>query len=203
MALLKLSASVIRVVERVLGLTGTPLPTELVPGIQLSTEMRALRHFEEYDEGLIRWWGFFQQIAIAGQLSTIQFNPSSIVLDSKLRGAILTVDRIKPRSTPAVALSLAAGDGAPVGAAFAAASYRDTRWGPAQAAALAVQAAEGQAVASGAIVDSLADSVVHETDWTSKLNVTGFIEGDSLSVRSQAVNTPIACHASGRVWLPK
>lgn len=206
MALLKLSASIIRVAERVLGLTGTPLPTELNPaGVTLVTEMRAVRFFEEYDEGIIRWWGIFQAAAIAGQLSTIQFNTrlAAANINDNLRGGILTVEKIIPQSPVAATLALAVSDADVVAPAFQAAAYRDARWGPGVTALLAVQAAIGQANPSGAIIATIPDRVAFDADWAAVLNTLSFRPGDVIALRGQAVNLAITAYVSGRLVLAK
>lgn len=53
--LLKTSKGLIRVAERLLGLVGSPLPTEIEPRIQLGLEMRALRPWEFFDENIVQF----------------------------------------------------------------------------------------------------------------------------------------------------
>lgn len=66
---LKISQSIIRVAERLLGLTGTPLPTDVRSDVQLIMETRALRPWELFDEGLIAADGFVLSPPVAAEFS--------------------------------------------------------------------------------------------------------------------------------------
>jgi hypothetical protein len=89
---LKLTKSLIRVAERVLGIVGTPLPTSINDRVQLVAEARAIRHWEEFDEGILRWSARGNAAAVAAQFGVFALTTSAAGSADCPRGTIITLD---------------------------------------------------------------------------------------------------------------
>jgi hypothetical protein len=110
------------------------LPTDFVPDVALSVEMRALRSWEEFDEGIIRWCLTAFIAAVAGNLGAVMLTvngagPNFTAADAVPKGTIFTVDEI---------MNVSAGQSirCRIGSlqtgliSVAPADYTDARWGP-------------------------------------------------------------------------
>lgn len=73
--MLKIQRSIMRVAERVLGLTGMPLPSEILERVQLGLEVRAIRSWEFFDEGINPWFIRVLSPAVAAEFSYARISP--------------------------------------------------------------------------------------------------------------------------------
>lgn len=97
----KLTRRIIRVAERVLGLTGTPLPTDILDKIGISLEARAIRSWELFDEDIITWHRTIQVPAGgAGRFGGVSFGVGGLI--QAQFPALWVITRIENESPNAV-----------------------------------------------------------------------------------------------------
>jgi len=111
------------------------LPTEMVREIQLSAEIRALRVWEEFSEGIIRWSILGNQGAVAAQNSGLMIavngagpNFPTAAGVAVPPGTLFTIDEVKNFSAGAVRICIGSSAGGLISAVPA--DYTDARWGP-------------------------------------------------------------------------
>ncbi|SRR6266540_379982 len=179
------------------------LPTDAELIVRPSFELRALRFWEEFDEGTIRWWGFYQAGAIVGQLSSVLINPRRNTAGLGALpppGTLITLDFAENHSTNVV--QFVAGPNNQVGPSFAAMVYQDTRHGPVNAIAPTFIGV-GQSGAGGGIVGRLnsVDTVTARLENIGWVSLTG--DGDPLELRGTVLNTTVSCSLRGRIIPPR
>ncbi len=181
------------------------LPTDAELIVRPSFELRALRPWEEFDEGVIRWWGFYQAVAIVGQLSSVLINPrrNTVGLGAlPPAGTLITLDFAENHSAAPNVVQLIAGPNNQVGPGFSAIVYQDTRHGPV-ASVGPVSVVVGQANAGGGIVGRLnsVDTVTSRLENIGWVSLVG--DGDPLELRGTTLNTTVACSLRGRIIPPR
>lgn len=75
---LKIQRSIMRMAERVLGLTGQPLPSEILERVQIGLEARAVRPWEFFDEGILPFLGRAGSPGVAGEFSYSRLSPRAL-----------------------------------------------------------------------------------------------------------------------------
>lgn len=101
MSFLKIQRSIIRVAERVLGLTGQPLPSEILERVQLSLEARAIRPWEYFDEVITPFLGRAGSPAVAAEFSYSRLSPRA---PANKRGDLVAVTKVWINSTVATSI---------------------------------------------------------------------------------------------------
>ena len=188
------------------------LPTEMIREVQLSAEIRALRVFEEFAEGIIRWAIIGNQGAVAAQNSGLMiclngagnnFPPASGVAVPP--GTIFTIDEVKNFSAGAVRLMIGASTGGLISAVPA--DYTDARWGPSTGVP-PIRAVQGtQGGISGQEIDGVASNERLQRDGI----FIGIAEqvaeplggNQTLTLFNVAVNQAQDIRVQGRIILPR
>lgn len=202
---LKLTRPLVRVAERLLGLVGTPLPTEPEQRIGLSVEMRAAadRPWEMFDERIYRWQLRATQAAIAGQFSAVTVTGISSTPDNN--GAIWTVDRVRYFSSVAgaILLNTAGIGGLPT---TISASWLDRRIALASVP-VPLAIARGQHTGAGTVIeDTLASAnqlYDYPVGYVSSFDNSTALNQQDLTVVGLTVNTTIFVMLQGRIIFPR
>lgn len=112
------------------------LITDTDEKLQVGYEARAIRPWEEFDEGIIRWTIRAFVAASIGNFGGIQLTvngsgPNFTAADAVPRGSLFLVDEVKNTSVNPVRLHIGALTTGLISAVPA--DYTDARWGPRQA----------------------------------------------------------------------
>lgn len=202
---LKLTRPLVRVTERLLGLVGTPLPTEPEQRIGLSVEMRAAadRPWEMFDERIYRWQIRVSQPAIVGQFSAVTVAGISATPDNN--GALWTVDIVRYFSVASgvILLNTAGIGGIPTSIS---ASWLDRRIALATVP-VPLAIARGQHTGVGTIIeDTLASAnqlFDYPVGYVSSFEPGTALNQQDLTVSGLTVNTAIFVMLRGRIIFPR
>lgn len=186
-----------RVTQGLLGLQAE-MPTDVEAAIRVVAEARAIRFWEEFDEGIIRWMAFSAIGATVGEVGRFQIN--GVAQASQLpTGTIWTLDRI-----------IVSGAGA-VGGAFVRINstaeagglnffYSDQRWAPIAGVAPMVGAVGTAAAGDGTTIAMVpTDGKLEDVG----LIFPGIPRGDfPISIDGVVANAGFNVWTQGRVILP-
>lgn len=142
------------VVRQLLGLQQT-LPTETEEKLRVTMEARAVRPWEEFDEGIIGWWQHVLQPAVVGQFSGVFLGVGSEAgLSPAPRTRIVVLDSVAVDDN-AADYQIRRSEGTTLGAgATLNAVPTDSRWGGSAVALQSVFLGRGSGAAlDGALVE--------------------------------------------------
>lgn len=186
------------------------LPTDVDIQLTASAEVRALRPWEEFDEGIIRWQ-LRAFVAAAGalfggiQIAINGSGPNFTTADAVPRGSLLIIDEIKNAAANAIRLYIGANSTGLISSTPA--DYTDARWGP-RTAIPPVLAVSGT---NGAISGDEINYVGAGERWQkaglfvaiTQQAATPLSGDQTLTIFTNAVNQDLDSRISGRIVLPR
>jgi len=179
-------------------------PTDTEPLVRPVFETRGLRFWEEFDEGIVRWWIRTTVAAIAGQQVSLQFNPpGQLPAPPYPRGTLLTIDRVRNNGA-ANGIQLHVSPGVQTAPGFVFPSARDSRWLQGITSPINLPIGTGQAGTSGAIVDEIdpgATTAMFEVDpeWVSPVRGTDQKNVETFELRGITVGSGFSATIYGRL----
>jgi len=174
--------------------------------VQPVVEVRALRPWEDFDEGIVRFGSRFVVGAIAAEFSAIAFGPPEVggLSQASPKGTIICIDRIFTRARAVGCLVPRATVVGTYTETSPIVSVRDTRWGPGGAIApnQDLKIFVGSDPVGFAAVSQTGDDFEAATQYD---NIGIVLGGKDTAwvVQGTVVNTQLEISFSGRIWRPK
>lgn len=182
------------------------MPTDAEDRVLGVYELRPVHYWEEFDADIVRWWFRTTVAAIAGQTSSLQFNPEGqLPAPAWPRETLVLVDEVRNEGTTSVIVQIGAGPQTAPGFVFP--SVRDARWAEGTAA-VNLPVGSGQAGVSGgnvAVLNANAGGLVetYHARWSSRVRGPALGGVGTFELRGTALNQAVTVAVNGRIVIAR